>query len=264
MLNHLSEIKKEIAQEIRYARKCFTKRSRKRHVLLISSFPKSGSTYLWKATQAITGLPTIFPTPDMPHADRTELDARKLRLTAFENFVCRLHMQATPRNLNLMKQYTIRPVILVRNIADVIISLDDHLHNENTGTPSGPEPSWYKCMSEEERFAFLIRMHVPWYINFLLSWEEAEKILPVFWLTYEDLFRDTVQRLKDVLEFWGISVDKVTIQRKTGNLADEDTRLNVGLKGRGAILSLENQKALERLVSCCNLPDFLRARIGIN
>jgi hypothetical protein len=264
VVNQFRALKKELAQEIRYAQKFCTRRNQKRHVLLISAFPKSGSTYLWKASQAITGLPTLFPTPDMPHANRTELDVRKLRLTKFESFVCRLHMQATPRNVELMRKYTLRPVVLVRDIADVIVSLDDHLHNEDTGTPSGPEPSWYKCMSEEARFAFLIGMHVPWYINFLLTWHEAEKILPVFWLTYEDLFRDRIQILKDVLEFWGISENTTTIKEKTESIVNENTRLNVGVKGRGAALSIENQKALERLIDCCKLPDILRTSIGIN
>jgi hypothetical protein len=185
----------ELTEEVKYIINCITRRNQKHQILLISAFPKSGSTFLWKAIEAITGLPTIFPTPALPHANRTELDSEKLRRLSFYSFICRLHMQAAPRNVQLMKRYLIRPVVLIRNIADVIVSLDDHLHNENTGTPSGHEPVWYKNMSNDKRYEFLIRMHVPWYLHFVLTWDEAEKNLPVFWLDYENLIKNKIKTL---------------------------------------------------------------------
>jgi hypothetical protein len=163
-----------------------------------------------------------------------------------------------------MKRHSLRPVVLVRNIADVIISLDDHLHKEDSGTPSGHEPVWYKNMSKDERFEFLVRVHAPWYLNFVMSWDEAEKRLPVFWLTYENLFRDKIGMLKHVLDFWGIAKDPECIERKIRRLEDENTRRNVGVEGRGQLLSMDNRKVLESLVRCCNLPERLRFKIGLN
>ncbi|GAB4284895.1 MAG: hypothetical protein Kow0068_10100 [Marinilabiliales bacterium] len=45
----------------------------------------------------------------------------------FKNFITQQHTRATQPNLKILNDYKIRPIILVRNIFDVVISLRDYL-----------------------------------------------------------------------------------------------------------------------------------------
>ncbi len=58
--------------------------------------------------------------------------ARKLRCLR-ERAVVQQHVKGTQDNVRLMKEYAIRPIVNVRNIFDVILSLQDHWERERPG-----------------------------------------------------------------------------------------------------------------------------------
>src|SRR5438552_7435823 len=89
--------------------------------LLIACFPKSGSTYLAKTLSAITGLPTRHACATFGNNDQ-DICERKLRGLSRRS-VIQQHVKGTNNNVALMKHYGVRPIVLVRDIYDTIISL---------------------------------------------------------------------------------------------------------------------------------------------
>jgi len=64
-----------------------------------------------------------------------ELDIRGLYKYRNINFVAQHHVRYSMYLEELLQQYNVKPVILVRNIYDCIVSLADHLRNESLINP---------------------------------------------------------------------------------------------------------------------------------
>jgi SAM-dependent methyltransferase len=162
-----------------------------------------------------------------------------------------------------MKEYKLRPVVLVRNIFDVVRSLQDHFVREDTLTPVGYVHHEYQSMSHEEQLWFLINLHLPWYFHFLVSWQEAANTLDVQWLTYEQFFADPVAYTHRLLQFYGLQASNEEIRRAIANTAQQNTRHNVGVAGRGKQLPDDHCHAILRLANAWHLAPERMSLVGI-
>jgi len=162
---------------------------RPRQKLFVACFPKSGSTYLCELLCALTGWPRLTAKQG---AGGVEHDLCKFTTeqNRFRHGVIQQHVQGKRPNLAIMHDHHIRPVVLVRNLLDVVRSLDDHLRKERRIIVSGHVLEDYLEAPDEIRWMFLIRHHLPWYFDFLMSWQEAESTIEMMWMTYEELFAD--------------------------------------------------------------------------
>ena len=103
---------------------------------------------------------------------------------------------------------------------------------------------------------------VPWYLNFYVSWRDAQSSIPVHWLTYETLFRDQEKAVSEIIDFYGLEGKVGASSIKAGIDAMPKkgdriaiNRLNVGVSGRGETLLSDNQKAIEYAK---NAADFIQ------
>jgi hypothetical protein len=237
--------------------------------MFIACFPKSGSTYLMSVLHEITGFPRVFPIAGISkpgsvaaaNQDFCECELRKIR---YQDGVCHQHLTATVRNLALAKEHGIRPVILVRNVFDVVPSVVDHLHRECRIFATGFVPTEFFKWSPLEQETFVVSVQMPWYFNFLLSWQEAQVELPVYWLSYERLFSDQRTVLREVCEFWDYPVAAAEIESAIERVQTLDTRFNKGQSGRGKLLDPRNQAALHELGAACRLPEQLKQLVGLH
>ena len=108
----------------------------KRNHVLIACFPKSGSTYL---RTIIANLPNMVPVTLTTGYDRREqeLSIEQLIFNHKKNYVASHHTRYSLITQKLMDDFEICPIVLVRNIYDVIISLHDHFFREGTSLPMG-------------------------------------------------------------------------------------------------------------------------------
>lgn len=138
-----------------------------KHVL-IACFPKSGSTYITCVVSHIPNFPRAYIAAG-GHADqlpRTEL----LALLHENRWIAQQHVCWSEYLQSQINAFGIQPVILVRNIFDVVYSLHDHIHKESIIMPMAWIEPHHKTLSPEESFAFIADMIVPWYLRFFLSW----------------------------------------------------------------------------------------------
>ena len=104
-------------------------------------------------------------------------------------------------NLELIKVFALRTVVLVRNIFDVVVSIYDFVHPENFRGPAGYITEDFFAFDAEKKMDMLIDIGVPWYIGFFVSWKEAYvgRQNDLHWVTYETMIADEVNAVRDVL-----------------------------------------------------------------
>jgi len=230
--------------------------------LLVACVPKSGSTYLTKALSLATGLPLRHISAAFGHNEQDILERRLKRLT--RRSVIQQHIKGTDNNVALLRSHGVRPVVLVRNIFDTLVSLDDHLRQEDHRAPTGFVHRQFWQMDFEDRLHYLIQVHLPWYFNFFVSWREAADRIQILWLTYERLFDNVPHTLAEVLAFHGLSVGHERLTQVVDTLRDADTRFNKGVRGRGDdLLSEAHKDAVHRLAAVWQLEPRALALIGL-
>lgn len=233
-----------------------------RHIF-IACVPKSASTFLKNILLSLSGYRDVF----MVYAagqNEHDLYLPTVLETAHLDSVTQQHCRASNANVQLMQAFGIRPVVLVRNIFDSVMSLLD-FYNGGAFHNSYFQAD-FESLDEEMKTDLLIDNIIPWYFQFVASWDfvEKQKRLELYWLSYEDLISDKTTSIQSVLKFYGLGASKRSIGQK---LAEAETqkrnnRFNKGVAGRGKTGINDRQKEnIRRLARYYPSTDF--ARIGL-
>ncbi len=215
---------------------------RRGQCLFVTSFPKSGSTYLVSALARATGTLNYFLGDNPLNAQ--DLYLPKLVDSYAMNVTCQQHTRATAPNLALMHEFAIRPVVLVRDLGDALVSLRDHLERESRQTPVISVAEDFFARPLAEQFDHLIDVAAPWYLDFYAGWRGAAAGLDVHWLTYEQLMADKAAALAGIVDYYDIATTPEALAAAIGE-ADgaAGTRRNVGGSGRSRELLSADQLA---------------------
>ncbi len=187
-----------------------------------------------------------------------------LRELAHLDTVTQQHCRASDANVHLMQAFGIRPVVLVRNIFDSVMSLLD-FYNKGAFQTSYFRADW-PALDEEMKIDLLIENVIPWYFQFVASWDLAEKQkrLEVHWLSYEDLVADKASSVLKVLEFYGLGASRRGVEQRIREIesGERKIRFNKGVTGRGRSgLNNQQKEQIRRLTRFYPSTDF--GRIGL-
>jgi len=244
----------------------FTTRIKPEHLgnhIFIACVPKSASTFLKNVLVGLTGYKDLFAVYAAGQNEH-ELYLPTIAEYADVNSVTQQHCRASEANVQMMQAFGIRPVVLVRNIFDAVISLLD-FYKQGAFFNSYFRADFMN-LDDETRVDLLIDNIVPWYLQFVASWDlvEKEKRLEIYWLGYEDLTKNKTASIERLLEFYGLGASAASIS-KTIDLTESDTRrnrFNKGVAGRGKTILTDAQK--ERIRSFTKYhPSTDFGRIGI-
>lgn len=231
--------------------------------LFIACMPKTGSTFLKNVISGLTGFKERFFF--YAHGQNEhDLYLPTVLKFANQNTVTQQHSRASHANIQMMQAFQIKPVVLVRNIFDVIMSLLD-FYKGGAKINSYHEVDFEK-MCDEEMVDLLIDYYLPWYFQFYASWLDAEtrQRLPVHWLTYETLIEDKPLAVEKIMDFYEIESSKDAISRSIAAV-ESDTRgslFNKGVAGRGqASLSAAQKERIRDLSR--HYPSVNFSRIGL-
>jgi len=199
---------------------------------LIACMPKSGSTWFTMLLEQSLGIPAVrsYLQPDR---NEQEIDSLELfQSLGREVLFVQQHVKASETLLRLCRSFSVKIVFLTRCIDDAIVSFRDHLESESTvASMFYMEDDWFRCLSKNHQFDFLVDHCVPWYLNFVVGWVRAQQLHPdmVFHLRYEELIKNPSSSLTEVLRFLGRSgqMDATIFEKSSG------TRFNQGRVGRG-------------------------------
>src|SRR3989454_5328649 len=168
--------------------------------LFIACVPKSASSFLKNTLVNLTGYRDLFTVYAAGQSEH-EIYLPTLRELAHLDTVTQQHCRASDANVHLMQAFGIRPVVLVRNIFDSVMSLLD-FYNKGAFQTSYFRADW-PVLDEETKIDLLIENVIPWYLLCVASWDLAEKQkrLDVHRVSYEYLVADKPSSVLKVLEF---------------------------------------------------------------
>ncbi|MFZ0062083.1 MAG: sulfotransferase domain-containing protein [Pyrinomonadaceae bacterium] len=231
--------------------------------IFIACVPKSASTFLKNLLVNLTGYRDLFTVYAAGQSEH-EIYLPTLRESAHFDTVTQQHCRASDANVHLMQGFGIRPVVLVRNIFDSVMSLLD-FYDQGAFQTSYFRADW-PLLNKETKIDLLIENVIPWYFQFVASWDlvEKQKRLEVHWLSYEDLVADKPTSVLKVLEFYGLGASRRGIEERIEEVESEGQkiRFNKGVAGRGGEGLNDRQKEqIRRLTRFYPSTDF--GRIGL-
>jgi hypothetical protein len=228
--------------------------------VLITSFPKSGSSYL---CVLIGNLPGFSIQSYVPAYGRREQELCEVKLDSVigvERQVAQHHVRASEHTLRLIDKYRLTPIVLVRNIYDVAVSIADHIVNESPVGPMAYFDDGIARLPIRDRVHAAMDLAIPWYFNFYVSWwrERPEAIA-----TYEDLILGGPVRQTSYLRSIGLNAEPAEVIAAHEMTKGQNTRFNVGITGRGTkLVNASRRKHVERLASYYPDVDFSPIGIG--
>ena len=231
--------------------------------LFIACLPKSASTFLTNLLVNLTGYRDMFTVYAAGQSEH-EIYMPTLREFGHVDTVTQQHCRASDANVHLMQAFDIRPVVLVRNIFDAVMSLLD-FYNQGAFETSYFRADW-QALDRETKVDLLIQNVIPWYFQFVASWDLAErqKRLEVHWLSYEELVADKPASVLRVLNFYGLGASRRGVEQRIAEVESEERkiRFNKGVTGRGKSGLTDHQKEqIRQLARFYPSTDF--SRIGL-
>lgn len=184
-------------------------------VVAVIATPKSGSTFVTNVIRQHGKLPArrlCYAYSSNEH----ELYVPALVTAKITGGVSQLHMRGTPHNLQLIQAFNIRSIILTRNVFDALASFREDVRKKLSVEGLGRGIAGYSFvwltpdllkLSDEELMDYCIDFYVPWYINFILSWQQCTRDPRFLFLRYESLMADKAGAFARITQLIGLPPD---------------------------------------------------------
>lgn len=238
--------------------------------VLVCCLPKTGSTYITKLLTRVLHaryIPMIEHYQGRPMwYDEQSLSANAVRENSNILTVSHQHSKASQNTLEILREFSLRPVILTRNIYDILISHYYHIENETRFQPIGYIPNGYMDLASEKKLDFLIDIHLPWMLNFLMSWEEAGASADLLWMTYEGFFSDQHAAVRKILNWYNLHCDEQEIRQAMQeiNAKPGSVRMNTETGDKISLSDFQKSRIIH-LFDICPFHDrvFIYNKIGL-
>ena len=230
-------------------KKAILSRKSRTPLILIAAFPRSACNYLSYLISETTGFPEANFKPSSGFYHDVVYLPRLFDLL-FKKRIITQHLRATEMTRGIISDLRINPIILVRNIFDVVVSYNDYISKRGYG-PLDPDQAdlspelckSYPTFSDEKKYDYLIDVVVPWYISFYVSWYHYTivlKTIDAYWLTYENFVTQPDVVLPQIFSFYGLFVSHREIESVVSQ--NKKVNYNKGVSGRGTAKLSSKQK----------------------
>jgi hypothetical protein len=154
--------------------------------------------------------------------------------------VTHVHMQALTANRNFIAAVGLKPVIMIRNLADMLASFLDMLEKDSFARDEGLNcqvPANFTELPRGRKLDFMIDVVAPWYASYFATWKSFADDDPetVCVLHYRDFRRAPVDVLWTALAHAGFVISHTECEDALAEIwAERGThRYNKGVAGRG-------------------------------
>lgn len=226
--------------------------------VMIACMPKSGSSFLFQTLTNLTGWDSL----QMSYAymqNEEELYLPALRAVVGENTITQQHFRATVPNNQIIQAFDIRPIVLVRNLFDVVVSYTD-FYDKGAIANTFFARRWER-MDHSRKLDLIIDHFMPWYLAFFASWIDGMKSDQIDGLlvSYEQIIADKPAAIFSISEFLGLekSPDGCAAAIAAAESNKKKIRLNKGVAGRGEdSLDTDQKDRIRRLADYYDDVDF--------
>lgn len=230
--------------------------------IFVLCLPKSASTFFSFALAAATGR---RPVPAVPAFGRREQEFDAFTTLALRDraVVLQSHTRYSAATGYFLRQIGTPPVLLVRNVYDSLISLWDHMRDEDPEMPIALVDGRDLGRDEDQMLDFLVDIAAAWYVQFFAGWmRAAASELDLLLLDYTTVTANTSLAIESVCRHVGDPTPAAPmISRSIEEAREANPRFNQGTDGRGSRLGEERQARVERLAAF--YPDVDFSPIGI-
>jgi uncharacterized membrane protein YkvA (DUF1232 family) len=214
--------------------------------IFIANMPKSGSTFLFDVIRKLPGFQRALLIPDGGRREQ-ELDEALLKKVDGISYVAQHHVRHSAWTEELCRAHGLRPVVLVRSLLDVVVSIRDHVRRETCVWPIFFAEPHHAALDDASLERMIVRLALPWYVNFYMGWRQAPDVLMI---DYEDLTAEPARVVGDIVRHAGGAVSERVIETTVERVrAMGASRLNVGVSGRGGALRPETINFVLELLS---------------
>ncbi len=228
----------------------------------IAAMPRSASTYLSNLVVGSTGWPRAALRFSLDGHDQ-DVDLPTIRRFATRSTVTQQHCRATESNLHLLQAFGVRPIVLVRDVPDALLS---NAEFRDRGGFAGAERDPWPEIDPAFRLDVTVDELGPWYLSFYAGWTRAdrESRLPLLRVSWDEVSSDptkTLERIHTFLELPSDHNELAAVVRRV-DTQPERNRLVSAVSGRGGRALTPQQ--LERLAAMARAyPDIDFAPVGV-
>jgi len=234
--------------------------------VLLAAAPKSASTYVTKLLGVALGWKVRDAAGLYGSSEQQIYLPRLVGALREDTLIGQQHLRANEFTVNILRLFQFKTIVLVRNFEDAVVSMrDHHLRESTTHAMATADEEQIRGLSDTDHLWFVVRMIMPWYFNFYVSWQKASRQsdLSIHWLNYSDLIADPKDTLQRLLEFIGVERSPAQIDAAVeGASSGGGLRKNVGISGRGhSELTAEQRAALREMAAF--YPDIDFSPVGL-
>ena len=215
----------------------------RRPILLLAFAPKSAGTYFRQAAINATNGHLIRMCHAQGGRDGSlylpNVLACCLDPTA-PAVITHIHMQALDGNRHFIEAVGLKPVVMIRNLADTLASFLDMLEIDPVARAEGLNcqiPANFCDLDRNDRLDFIIDVIAPWYASYFATWKSFAADFPetVCVLRYRDFCNDPAEALYKALVHCGFSTTRFQCLKSMERVWEtrQDYRFNKGVSGRG-------------------------------
>ncbi|MBS0472660.1 MAG: hypothetical protein JSR60_16420 [Proteobacteria bacterium] len=232
----------------------------RRPILLLAFAPKAAGTYFRQAAMHAIGGQLIRgehasggrdASPYLPTFLATFLDADA------PPAVMHMHMQALAANRNFIDAFGLKPVIMLRNLPDMLASFLDMLEKHPAARLEGLNcliPPTFTALDRETRTDIVINLIAPWFVSYFATWKAYVDSRPgvVCVLDYRAFSDRPVEALHRALRHGGFPVSEAQCEAALATVwkERENFRFNKAVGGRGQTYFSDDQLSkLEDMLS---------------
>jgi hypothetical protein len=219
---------------------------------VIAAMPKSASSFLTLAIGSLPGM-KIKSIAQGRGRNEQELDSTRLAYRALTPYVAQHHVRFGDTTAALIRKFGITPVILVRDLADALVSLRDHMRNEDYVGPMAWLTGEHVRLGDKRLEELLADLVMPWYVSFYVGWKACPAGI---WVEYDEIRTRPEAVVERVVSAAAIPCGKEEIQRAIEAAMARKPRFNEGISGRGRHISDYAKQRIARLLSYYPEVDF--------
>ena len=232
----------------------------RRPMLLLAFAPKCAGTYFRQAAMHAVGGQLVRMCHAQGGRDGT-LYLPNVIVSCLDDTapvtVTHLHMQALTANRRFIETLGLKPVIMIRNIADMLASFLDMLEVDPVAREEGLNcqiPAHFCDLERGDKLDFMIDVIAPWYASYFATWKDFADEAPgtVCVLRYPEFCRDPAEALRTAVSHAGFVTTLFRCRQSLEAVwrEKENYRFNKGSSGRGkAYFSPAHFARLRRLLS---------------
>lgn len=156
--------------------------------------------------------------------------------TAQHNTISHCHAEPTNVVLKYINNFNIHPIVLYRNLLDVIVSRRDMLLKDKFAGNFLSEYANKQFInsSEEHQFQVVIDLFANEYLNFYTSWRNLRTKLKIHYINYNELIENEISMVQRVGEFLGCEVSEENILKVSESIRQlGGINFNQGVRNRG-------------------------------